>query len=573
MNRTEAAAVLGVAQSASRAEIQSAFRAHARLLHPDRLETAPDEDRATASTAMQRLILARAVLLHSDNRPTSPRADDRASETSPTPETRSRSPRERAERPTGQQRTSVPRPDSLSTAAPKPAPPDASWIIGVSRVLFGAAAVSVLLALFGPPQFLGPMGATFWVLLLLAWIAQSIGRTREQSQRQQDHKSKSTRGAAPRGNERWQDNRERDARGDAGVRGKSTSSDSATYRMGHDIPTDYGDLRHWGDAHVNLEPDGQIRLDVQTRNVEHAYSRVVAADAIRIVACLSAWVSSLGQAARGETGVALETLLNDLDRTIEEIIESRSGEGLTLRYPARLPNVKQAISASTSIYFTPDSELLSLWNGLQTSKSDTTTLRKFACRLLDVALHDMGIANARDVLWIGCAAVSAAVRNDPSLPADALAEATLVANVYRFAEEWLQEQDDDRNGSESAQPSNLHENEPQPRDDEAAAYEPDDNGTSGDIEEAERDGEFAEVVDRSPAIVWGTGSWIYPAGAKVRGTALLYREGIEVELPEDAVLQFTWSMMSGWQELGGTYPMTIFSLGLRIEITTEVSDL
>jgi hypothetical protein len=185
VNRAEAAAVLGVAQSASRPEIQSAFRAHARLLHPDRLETAPDEDRATASTAMQRLIRARAVLLHSDNRPTSPRADDRASRTSSTPETRSRSPRERAGRPAGQQQTSMPRPDPLSTSAPKPAPPDARWIIGVSRILFGAAVVSVVLALFGPPQFLGPMGASFWVLLLLAWIAQSIGWRRIRSSRRQ----------------------------------------------------------------------------------------------------------------------------------------------------------------------------------------------------------------------------------------------------------------------------------------------------------------------------------------------------------------------------------------------------
>lgn len=68
MNRTEAAAVLGVSASASRHEIQAAARTQLRLLHPDRF-CGDASEQAKASAMFQRILRAREVLLTGEPSP------------------------------------------------------------------------------------------------------------------------------------------------------------------------------------------------------------------------------------------------------------------------------------------------------------------------------------------------------------------------------------------------------------------------------------------------------------------------------------------------------------------------
>ncbi len=63
LNRSQAAAVLGVDESASRSEVEDAYRTQARLLHPDRWALFGESERSAAASAMERLNAARDVLL------------------------------------------------------------------------------------------------------------------------------------------------------------------------------------------------------------------------------------------------------------------------------------------------------------------------------------------------------------------------------------------------------------------------------------------------------------------------------------------------------------------------------
>ena len=63
LSRSQAAAVLGVDESASRSEVEDAYRTQARLLHPDRWALFGESERSAAATAMERLNAARDVLL------------------------------------------------------------------------------------------------------------------------------------------------------------------------------------------------------------------------------------------------------------------------------------------------------------------------------------------------------------------------------------------------------------------------------------------------------------------------------------------------------------------------------
>lgn len=55
MDLRDAAAILGVAQDATVEEVRSAYRAHVRIMHPDRLAGAPETDQVTAHRAMARI--------------------------------------------------------------------------------------------------------------------------------------------------------------------------------------------------------------------------------------------------------------------------------------------------------------------------------------------------------------------------------------------------------------------------------------------------------------------------------------------------------------------------------------
>lgn len=579
MNRTEAAAVLGVAPSASRDEVQSAFRSHARLLHPDRFSTAPEEDRAVASVAMQRLIRARAVLLHK------PGADSSASSASTGTGSTFQKPRQREDpRPS---QAAPPRSQQHGTtglqnpyAAPKQAhsTPNTPWPNTVSWALFIAAGFSAVLSLFGPPGALGPMGAAMWVFLLLGWAVRATGRASERSHRNQTHHAREYPTSAHHPYEQWRREKGQNIHEEAGPWKKPPASGPGTHDRDHDhdASTDYGDLQYWGGVQATLDMSGRLQLNTRAHDFENAYAQLVAADAARIMACLSSWVTVLGQASRQETGVTLEVLLGDLDQIVDEIIESSNYEDLPLEYPNKLPHPQQSVSATASTYITPDLEMLSLWRGLQSSLSDSATLRVFACRLLESSLCDMHFSNARQMIWIGCSAISAAVKNDPSLLADTTTEAMLAANVYRFAENCFNgqgratsrsstatEQGQDFPDSGSEFPYNAYDTK------EPEANEFQSRSSPNDSQRAE---DPLDTIDQSPVIIWGTGPWIYPEGRKVTAVATPHSEGIDVELPEEDGLHLPWGMVSSWHHVPTHDSLVIHSLGLRIQLSGKRID-
>jgi hypothetical protein len=141
--------------------------------------------------------------------------------------------------------------------------------------------------------------------------------------------------------------------------------------------------------------------------------------------------------------------------------------------------------------------------------------------------------------------------------ANNVTEAAFLANVHRHTEEYFAEQ--------PAQEADDSDDNEETKDDESQTTSREDHPEDPD--------DILDVIDRSPASVWGTGEWLRPAGVKVSGTAVLCREGIEVELPDDeVVLKFRWAEISGWQGPPGSHPMTIFALGLRIQIATATAD-
>lgn len=77
VNRSQAAAVLGVADDAPAAQVESAFREQARLLHPDRWALFGASERAAAAAAMERLNEAREVMLDVRRTPRRPATAER----------------------------------------------------------------------------------------------------------------------------------------------------------------------------------------------------------------------------------------------------------------------------------------------------------------------------------------------------------------------------------------------------------------------------------------------------------------------------------------------------------------
>jgi hypothetical protein len=199
-----------------------------------------------------------------------------------------------------------------------------------------------------------------------------------------------------------------------------------------DLHTDYGTLLHCGDVVVTLERDGRLSLTTWSRPELQDQG---VAEVVRVVACLSLWINVLGQAARGEAGVPLGVLLDDLDRTTEEVIAAPRWENLQVTYLAGLPPAGQSVSASASIHMSPQTDMIAHWKDLNTGPTDATTFRRVACAMLEAVIEELATVQGCQMVTAGCAAVTAGVRHDPSWLANQVSEAVLLGNVYRFAEQ------------------------------------------------------------------------------------------------------------------------------------------
>ncbi len=198
-----------------------------------------------------------------------------------------------------------------------------------------------------------------------------------------------------------------------------------------DLHTDYGTLLHYGDAAVMIQQNGGRSLTTRPRPQQDQSI----AEIVRVVACLSLWINTLGQAARRETGVALQVLLEDLSRTTDEVLAAPTWENLRVTYLNRLPPVSKFVSASVSVYVSPQSDIVAHWQNLHTSPTDSTTLRRLACAMLEIVITEMRTVQGCQMVTVGCAALTSCVSRDPSCLANKVTEAKLLNDVYHFAQQ------------------------------------------------------------------------------------------------------------------------------------------
>lgn len=150
----QAAAVLGVSATASHAEVTSAYRVRARLVHPDRLSGAPVSERVTASIAMQQLNEALGVMRADDSARTDVRPPVATATSSAGWSSAGPHPRAQEGPSTGRARgtgaSDRPKPDAAPRRRPRTA-----LVVGLSIaglvVVAAVVALSVLATTLGPP--------------------------------------------------------------------------------------------------------------------------------------------------------------------------------------------------------------------------------------------------------------------------------------------------------------------------------------------------------------------------------------------------------------------------------------
>lgn len=195
-----------------------------------------------------------------------------------------------------------------------------------------------------------------------------------------------------------------------------------------DLETEYGTLLHCGDVLIDFKQDGRFSLTAWSRpDLQHMD------EVVPVVACFSLWISVLGLAARRESPVLYETLIEDLNRAIEEVIAAPRWENLRVTYIDRLPLANQSVSASASLYVSPDSDLVMLWEYLNTGPEDATTHRRLACTMLEAVIEKLATVQGCQMVTVGCAAITTAVREDPSWLTNVVTEIALLGNISKFA--------------------------------------------------------------------------------------------------------------------------------------------
>ena len=99
------------------------------------------------------------------------------------------------------------------------------------------------------------------------------------------------------------------------------------------------------------------------------------------------------------------------------------------------------MSATASVYLSPQSDLVVRWDGLDVAHdADPSTLRVLACATLESTIDEMVTAHGCEALVAGLSAVSVIARRTPPKLADPVTRMMLLNRAYVTAVEFTSRQ-------------------------------------------------------------------------------------------------------------------------------------